>query len=187
MATATEPLMLTGNSLLSYVNDNQERINRGELTRTELIKDAGYVYNNGKAMYVDFYTELLRAKGVTPVTDTDVEGTLYEDMSSDQQELYDFLEEQSFTEKWDHEQFIEFMSELADISIETRNEFEESFVDYGYTHKEFAEYWYIDVCGGEVPESLRYFIDWDNVWDQDLRYEFSTIDFDYDTFYFHNK
>lgn len=186
MTTATPVITLTGDSLLAFVNDKAPLLERGEITRTEMIKDAGYVYDNGQAMYTEFYTQLLRAKGVTPVTDTDTTESAYEDLSTDEQALYDYLEDQSFAEKWDHEQLIEFMNELDDIGITTVDEIKDSFITCGYTEKEFAQYWCEDVCCYEFNERVRYFIDWQGMWDHDLRYDFNTIDFDYETFYFHN-
>jgi hypothetical protein len=74
MTTTTAPIfMLKGDALVNFVIEKMELVNRNEMTRTEMILDAGYVYDNGKAMYTEFYTELLTAKGITPVTDTDMQ------------------------------------------------------------------------------------------------------------------
>jgi hypothetical protein len=73
MTTTTAPIfMLKGDALVEFVNEKMQLVNRNEMTRTEMILDAGYVYDNGKAMYTEFYTELLNAKGIKPVTDTDM-------------------------------------------------------------------------------------------------------------------
>ena len=77
--TAAPVFMLTGDSLVAYVNEKMELVNRNELTRTDMIKDAGYVYDNGNAMYTQFYTELLNARGIQPVTTTDVEDREYDE------------------------------------------------------------------------------------------------------------
>ena len=78
MSTTTVPFMLTGDTLVKFVDERKDLIQRGELTRTDMILDAGYVYDNGKARYVDFYTELLNARGIVPTTDTDTADEEYE-------------------------------------------------------------------------------------------------------------
>ena len=131
MTTTTAPIfMLKGDSLLNFVNDKMPLINRGELTRTDMIKDAGYVYDSGKAMYTDFYAELLNARGIGPITDTDAADQEYDDLTSDEKDLYDAITDK-LGSKWTHEETIEFMEELDDIGINTASDFEDS---YEYTH-----------------------------------------------------
>ena len=189
--TTILPFMLKGSSLLNFVNEKMPLINRGELTRTDMIKDAGYVYDNGKAMYVDFYTELLNARGVTPTTNTDVADREYDDMSTDEKDLYDKITEM-LGEKWTHEETVEFMEELDDIGINTASEFEDA---YEYTHdsyssyaeKEFSEYFCIEVMCAEIPECVLSAVDWQDVWDHSLRYDFASIETANGTFFFRNN
>jgi hypothetical protein len=55
MTTTTAPIfMLKGDALVEFVNEKMQLVNRNEMTRTEMILDAGYVYDNGKAMYETF-------------------------------------------------------------------------------------------------------------------------------------
>ena len=188
--TTTVPIMLTGDSLIKFVDERKELIDRGELTRTDMIKDAGYVYDNGKAMYVDFYTELLNARGVIPTTDTDTMEEEYDDLSESEKDLYDKITN-TIGEKWTHEETIEFMDELADIGITSANDFEEA---YEYTHdsyasyaeKEFSEYFCIEVLGAEIPEIVLPAVDWQHVWDHNLRYDFAYIETVNGTFFFSN-
>jgi hypothetical protein len=183
--------MLKGDSLLDFVNDKMSLINRGELTRTEMIKDAGYIYDNGKPMYTEFYTELLNARGVIPTTNTDTMEQEYDDMSTDEKDLYDKITDM-LGEKWTHEETVEFMEELDDIGINTASDFEEA---YEYTHdsyssyaeKEFAEYFCIEVIGAEIPEIVLSAIDWQDVWDHNLRYDFCYIETANGTFFFRNN
>jgi len=183
--------MLKGDSLLNFVNDKMPLINRGELTRTDMIKDAGYVYDSGKAMYVDFYTELLNARGVTPTTNTDVADKEYDDMSTDDKDLYDKITDM-LGEKWTHEETVEFMEELDDIGINTASQLEDA---YEYTHdsyssyaeKEFAEYWCIEVLDAQIPECVLSAVDWQDVWDHNLRYDFCSIETANGTFFFRNN
>jgi catechol 2,3-dioxygenase-like lactoylglutathione lyase family enzyme len=188
MTTTTVPFTLTGQSLINYVDERKELIARGELSRTEMIKDAGYVYDNGKARYVDFYTELLNARGVTPVTNRDVEDNEYDALNEDEKALYDYLDEQSFTEKWDHEEFIEFLVELKDNGIETVSSFEDAFYSYNdeyWAERHFAEEFVNEV--ESIQDSIVYHaIDWQAVWDHQLRYDFCTIEHGGWTFFFRN-
>jgi hypothetical protein len=127
MTTTTAPVfMLKGDALVEFVSEKMQLINRNEMTRTEMILDAGYVYDNGKAMYTEFYTELLNAKGIKPTTDTDIEDQEYDDLSSDDKDLYDKITEM-LGEKWTHEETIEFMDELEDIGIATASEFMDAY------------------------------------------------------------
>ncbi len=189
--TTTVPtVMLRGDSLVAFVDERKELIDRGELTRTDMIKDAGYVYDNGKAMYVQFYTELLNAKGVVPTADTDTMEQEYDDLSNDDKDLYDKITEM-LGEKWSHEETIEFMDELSDIGIKSANDFEEAYEwthdGYGsYAEKEFAEYWCIEVMGAEIPDIVLAAVDWQDVWDHNLRYDFNYIETVNGTFFFRN-
>jgi len=186
----TKVFTLTGDSLIAFVNDKMELVNRGELTRTQMILDAGYAYDNGKAMYTEFYTELLRAKGVPAVTDTDAADVEYDDLSTEEQELYDAITNM-LGEKWTHEETIEFMDELDEIGITTASQFEEA---YEYTHdswsayaeKEFAEYFVIEVMDARIPDIVMAAIDWQDVWDHNLRYDYNSIETVNGTFFFRN-
>jgi nuclear transport factor 2 (NTF2) superfamily protein len=190
MTTETKVFTLTGDSLVAFVNEKMELVNRGELTRTDMIKDAGYLNDNGTARYVDFYTELLNAKGITPATMTDTNDAEYDDLSTDAKDLYDKITE-LLGEKWTHEETIEFMDELDDIGIETASQFEEA---YEYTHdsysayaeKEFAEYLVIEVMDARIPDIVMAAIDWQDVWDHNLRYDYNSIETVNGTFFFRN-
>ena len=192
MTTTTAPVfMLKGDALVNFVNEKMQLVNRNEMTRTEMILDAGYVYDNGKAMYTEFYTELLNAKGIKPVTDTDAADVEYDNLSNDDKDLYDKITDM-LGEKWTHEETIEFMEELSDIGIESASDFEDS---YEYTHdsyssyaeKEFAEYFVIDVMDAQIPDIALAAVDWQDVWDHNLRYDYNAIETVNGTFFFRNN
>ena len=192
MTTTTAPIfMLKGDALVEFINEKMQLVNRNEMTRTEMILDAGYVYDSGKAMYVDFYTELLNAKGIKPVTATDAADIEYDNLSSDDKDLYDEITDM-LGEKWTHEETIEFMDELEDIGITTASQLEGA---YEYTHdsyssyveKEFAEYFCIEVMNAQIPDIVFAAIDWQGVWDHDLRYDFNAIETVNGTFFFRNN
>ena len=150
--TTAVPFMLTGDTLLQFVHERKDLIQRGELTRTEMILDAGYVYDNGKAMYVDFYTELLNARGITPVLDSEAQDEEYEALPKEKQALYDMLDEESYTEKWSHEEFMTFIDELSDNGIETVSDYEDAF--YGYNDEYHAERYFAEEFVNEI-ESIQ--------------------------------
>jgi hypothetical protein len=187
METTTTPvMMLKGDSLLSHNTEWMELINRGEKTRTDMIMDAGYVYDNGKVMYTDYYTELLNSKGVIPATKRDVEDADYTNMLEEQQDLYDAIHEK-FGEKWDHEEIVDFMAELDDIGITTAEELEESYewqTDEYSAEEKFAEYYVTELLFEKIPIIVESHVDWESVWECELRYDFDTIEFDRETFFF---
>ena len=192
MTTTTAPtFMLKGDSLVSHNAEWMQLINRGEKTRTDMIMDAGYVYDNGKAMYTDYYTELLNARGVVPTTNTDIEDQEYDELSGDEKDLYDAITDK-LGDKWTHDETIEFMDELYENGINTASDFEDA---YEYTHdsyssyaeKEFAEYWCVEVMGAEIPEFVLSAVDWQAVWDHNLRYDFCSIETVNGTFFFRNN
>ena len=189
MATDTKVFTLTGDALIAFVNDKMPLVNRGELTRTDMIKDAGYIYDNGTAAYVDFYTELLRAKGITPVTNTDTDAAAYDDLSGTEQDMYDAIHEK-FGSKWDHEEIMEFMNELDDLGITTPESLDDAYeyqTDSYKPEEEFAEYIVMDVLYAPLPSIVEGCIDWYNVWNSSLRYDYNTIEFDGETFFFRNN
>lgn len=191
MTTTTPTFMLKGDSLVSHNAEWMELINRGEKTRTDMIMDAGYVYDSGRAMYTRYYTELLNARGVMPTTDTDTMEQEYDDLSTEGKDLYDKITDM-LGEKWTHEETIEFMDELDDIGINTASEFEDA---YEYTHdsyssyaeKEFAEYWCVEVMNAQIPDCVLAAVDWQAVWDHNLRYDFCSIETVNGTFFFRNN
>lgn len=188
--TTVVPFMLKGDSLVSHHDEWMELINRGEKTRTDMIMDAGYVYDNGNAMYTQYYTELLNARGVIPTTNTDVADQEYDELSNEDKDLYDAITDK-LGEKWTHKETIEFMEELDDIGITTASQFEDA---YEYTHdsyssyaeKEFAEYWCVEVMNAQIPDCVYAAVDWQSVWDHDLSYDFCAIETANGTFFFRN-
>jgi hypothetical protein len=190
MTTTTAPIfMLKGDALVEFVNEKMQLVNRNEMTRTEMILDAGYVYDTGKAMYTEFYTELLNAKGIKPTTNTDIEDQEYDDLSSDDKDLYDKITDM-LGSKWTHEETIEFMEELDDIGIATASDFEDSYEytsDEHWAEKDFAENFVIEVMDARIPDIVMAAIDWQDVWDHNLRYDYNAIETVNGTFFFRNN
>lgn len=189
--TTTIPFMIKGQSLVDYVAEKMPLIERGELTRTDMIKDAGYIYDNGKAMYVDFYTELLNARGVIPATSTDVEDKEYADLDQDKKELYDSVDDK-LGRQWSHSEIIEFLDELEDIGITTARDFEDAY-EYehdGYEYNAeatFAEYFVCEVLNEAPSDTIYAAVDWQAVWDHNLRYDYCYINTSNGTYFFRNN
>ena len=182
--------MLKGQTLVEFVNEKMELVNRGEITRTDMIKEAGYLNDNGTAAYTVFYTELLNAKGITPASMTDVEDQEYENLSGLEKDLYDKITD-LLGEKWTHEETIEFISELEDIGITTPEDFEDAYEytsDEYYPQKDFAEYFVNEVlCVTGLPDIIQNHIDYQDVWDCELRYDYNVIETQNGSFFFRNN
>ena len=179
---------LKGDALLQHVAENKELITRGEKTRTEVIVEAGYVNSNGTPAYTEYYTEVLNAQGVVPVVNSDVDDAAYEALSGVEQDLYDAIHDK-FGEKWDHEDIMEFMELLDDIGITTPEQLDDAYKrqtdEYNAT-AEFAEYYVNEVMCTGIPSVLEGHIDWDSVWDFELRCDYNSFEFDGETFFFRN-
>jgi hypothetical protein len=184
----TVTVRLTGQQLLDYVNE----YNLTNTTRTEMIKGAGYV-DGERALYVDFYTELLKAKEVldpTYVSKQEAEDAEYNDLKSYEQHLYDEIHK-LFGEKWDHEEIMEFMEKLDDIGISSVIDLRESFAfvsdDAWNAEEEFAKYYTLEVYCAEIPAIVEDYINWQSVYDSELKYDYNSVDFDGSTYFFRNN
>lgn len=186
----TTTVRLTGQSLIDFVNEKMPTIDQF-YTRTDMVRDAGYINDNGTGAYVDFYTELLKSKEVLDpnyVSKLDAADAEYEAMSGVEQEMYDAVHEK-LGEKWDHEEITDFMKELDDIGIETPEQLDDSYeytTDSYKPEEEFAEYFVIDVMDARIPDIVEGCIDWQVVWNSALRYDYNTIETNNGTFFFRN-
>jgi hypothetical protein len=188
-ATITSTPKLTGQALIDHVDNGD----LNGMSKTEQCLTAGYVRDNGKAAYTEFYTELLNAKGTLSIQ-TDGIGDAanwYDNLSVTEQELYDAIEERCPEfEKLSADDCDTFMSELEDIGITTASEFSDAYYgqqDGWHPEATFAEELMID--RGQVNEDSPVFfaIDWERVWDHSLSHDFSTIEFDGATYFFRNN
>lgn len=174
---------LTGDALLAHIEEYKH------LTKTEQCLTAGYITDKGKPAYVDFYTEVLNA---TPIVSDDnkdaADDAEYDALDDDKRELYGAVHER-FGEKWDHEQIMEFMSELDDLGIATVDQLTDAYTystDEYHAEREFAEYFLTEIYCESIPELIYHAVDWQSVWDHQLRYDYSTIEFDGETYFFGN-
>ena len=91
----------------------------------------------------------------------------------------------------DEEEYDLFIEELANYGINDVEQFEEAFEGEweGYGERvtsEFAE-GFIESCGFQIePEFIANCIDWQLVWYSSLRYDYQTIEFKGNTYFFRN-
>ena len=187
----TTTVRLTGQSLIDFVNEKSLTIDQF-YTRTDMVRDAGYINDNGTGAYVEFYTQLLLAKqelDPTYLSNKEIEDAEYEALTGTEQEMYDAVYKK-FGEKWDHEVIMDFCSELSDIGIELPENLDDAYeyTSEGYKPEaEFAEYIVEEVLDTGIPDIVQGCIDYQSVWDSSLRYDYNTIEFDGDTYFFRNN
>jgi hypothetical protein len=89
-------------------------------------------------------------------------------------EMVEFLQDRlDMTE----DEAIQFASDLEDHGIETEEQFDDAYYGSFDSEKEFAEEFYTDMMGQiDSNHPLYSFINWQEVWDCQLRYDFVEID-----------
>ena len=116
----------------------------------------------------------------------------YDALSSDKQELVDSIADRTYyiTEEHEYEAFIQMLD--VEYGITTAIDFEDKFeAEFdGYGDGQLAEYAsnMVDECGylDRVPDFLKNHIDWQMVWDCELRFDYSEIVFHENTYLFRN-
>jgi hypothetical protein len=126
-----------------------------------------------------------------PITGAD----WYDNLSDQDRDLYDMIEDRcpEFT-KLDADQCQEFMDELSEHGITTATQFEDAYyyqTDSWNAEREFAQYFAeevmcLDVCNDAGMGSFLV-IDWQATWDCNLSYDFFTIEFDSETYFFNSN
>ena len=194
MSQTIAPVKLTGPELIAHTEDSL----RANMSRTDLIIQAGYFRVKDDATiaacYVDFYENLLAAKmEANPelyASDNTEPVESYDDLSEESQALYDRISE-GIGRTWKHEEQIDFMDQLAEnLGIETLEQFEDAFYSYidnqWTAEAEFAEELANEIENISKNSIIYAAIDWQKVWDHQLRYDFDTIEFDSCTYFFRN-
>lgn len=116
----------------------------------------------------------------------------YDALDSDKQELVDSISERTYyiTESEEYLSFIDMLDEEFGITaaIDFEDKFEAEFEGYG--DNQLAEYAsnMIDECGylDRVPDFLKNHIDWQSVWNCELRYDYTEVQFNENTYLFRN-
>ena len=126
------------------------------------------------------------------VSTNDAFAAWYDALSSDKQELVDSIADRTYyiTEEHDYEEFIQMLD--VEYGITTAIDFEDKFeAEFdGYGDSQLADYAenMVDECGylDRVPDFLKNHIDWQMVWDCELRFDYSEIQFHENTYLFRN-
>ena len=116
----------------------------------------------------------------------------YDALDSDKRELVDSIAERTYyiTESEEYLSFIDMLDE--EFGIQCAMDFEDKFeAEFdGYGDGQLAEYAsnMVDECGylDRVPDFLKNHIDWQMVWDCELRFDYSEIVFHENTYLFRN-
>ena len=180
------PNKLTGQALLDYVDANNT------LSRVELCTGAGHLKDTAAGQgcdFISFYEAILdarKANGEYQESQQQFGAYWYECLTVQDQDLYDMIEDMcpEFT-KLDAEQCQEFMDELSEHGITTAEQFQDAyFYQTGNWNAEceFAEYVTTELSCVDLPHYVV--IDWQATWDRALRYDFFTIEFDGETYFF---
>ena len=116
--------------------------------------------------------------------------TWYDSKSEDYQALIDEIADRT-NFIIDEDEYDTFIEELANYGINDATDFMDAFHgEYeGYGERLFAEFseQFVDDCGYSMsPEFLTNCIDWELVWYSALRYDFQTIEFKGNTYFFRN-
>lgn len=111
--------------------------------------------------------------------------------TKDQEELLDYIADytaNAFAEYFDEpEDEQRLLDELSDIGIESKEDFEDRYqghFDNWNAEAEFAEQLMVDCyCCITTDHPLYNFIDWQDVWDRLVKYDYDTIQ---DVYFFAN-
>ena len=185
----TTSTKLTGQALLDYVHSHST------LTHTENCKAAGYLkeLKDGQegCDYIAYFEAILDARKANGEYEPLIEsgGDWYESLTEQDSELYDMIEDRcpEFT-KLTGEQCQEFMDELSENGITTAEQFQDAYfyqTDSWNAERDFAEYITTELNCVDLPDYVV--IDWQATWDSALRYDFFTIYFDGETYFFSNN
>jgi hypothetical protein len=135
---------------------------------------AGYVREDGRAAYTDFYESLLSAKQavglIEPYTkDPDP------DLTPEEETLWEHIQERL---NLDNRELDRIFDEFSDIGIETPEQFDDAYrgtFDSWNGEAEFAEQ-LCDDCGFiDQDNPLMGYVNWQNVWDSWLTYSHYVI------------
>jgi antirestriction protein len=156
--------MLTGNDLLNRVNELQAQEPPAKMS--DIVRECGYIKEDGKLAYTDFYTELLTVKGILN------NNTLENEISEEYQEQY-----QKLSETYGKDAVDAFLELYDEDDLES---FEEAYYGSYDSEANFAEQFVNDTCDFDIPSFVV--VDWEATWNCNLRY-----DFDYEDGFVFNK
>ena len=114
----------------------------------------------------------------------------YDAKSEDEQLFIDEISDRTY-QIIDEEDYDDFIEELADYGITTASEFEDAFFGEweGYGERIYAQFSedLIEEMGYDIqPEFIANCVDWELVWYSSLRYDYQTVEFKGNTYFFRN-
>ena len=181
---------LTGQELLDYVHANNT------LSRVELCKGAGHLKDTVEGQgcdFISFYEAILDARKANGEYQEPVQSGAdwYDSLTDQDRDLYDMIEETcpEFS-NLDADQCQEFMDELSEHGITTAEQFHDAYywqTDSWDAEREFAQYYAEEIVCISQDETSWIVIDWQATWDRNLSYDFFTIEFDGETYFFNNN
>ena len=123
--------------------------------------------------------ELMIESTVTDKSQSDFE-KWYDGKDEDTQELIDAISDRTYY-IIDEEEYDEFISELDSEGITTASEFEDRFETEVESESDLYD-WVesmMDDCGylNDVPDFLKNHIDWESVWNCEMRHDYYVIEF----------
>ena len=158
--------MLTGTELLAKVSELQA----DNVSRTDIVLACGYVRENGKASYVEFYEALLAAK---------------EPQWKQQKE--DIETEIEFDDEEQEEQFLNLCINYPQKAVEVYydnignfDDFEEAYMGEYNSEADFTEEMIAQFGDHNLPSWIV--IDYQATWDSALRYDY----WEEDNYFFQN-
>ena len=191
---ATKQERLAGQELINFVNGNPDMTHRERCVGAGYLKD---LKDGSKGPnFIEFFEAILDAKkewGPQPYVQSGADW--YDNLTDQDRELYDMIEDRcpEFT-KLDAEQCQEFMDELSEHGITTAEQFEDAYfyqTDSWNAERDFAQYYAEEIACLDVTNDAGMgsflVIDWQATWDCNLRYDFFTIEFDGDTYFFNSN
>ena len=114
----------------------------------------------------------------------------YDAKSEDMQEFIDEISDRTHY-IIDEEDYDDFIEELESYGITTAEQFEDAYEGEweGYGERIYAEFSenLIDSIGYTIePEFIQNCVDWELVWYSSLRYDYQTVEFKGNTYFFRN-
>ena len=207
---ATRQERLSGNDLLDYIKATNELTHKQRCLGAGYIQDTKYDDGTDKPAFTDFFEAILDAKKEFDDNTKEIYANLAEDsmnradwydsLTDERRELFDMIEDRCLEfrnppvfltgKTLDAEQCQEFMDKLDDLGITTADEFESAYMyqsDSWNAEREFAQFFAEEIaCLNDAGMGSFLVIDWQATWDCNLSYDFNTIQFDGETYFFQN-
>jgi hypothetical protein len=165
----TDQTMLTGTELLAKVSELQADSSN---SRTDIVIACGYVKENGKASYVEFYENLLAAKypnGLPKAEWEDVETEIEFDSEDDEEKF------QELCENYPQEAVEVYYNNIGNFDY-----FEEAYMGEYHSEAIFTEEMIGQFGVHDLPSWIV--IDYQATWDSALRYDY----WEEDNYFFQN-